>query len=309
MSLALEEFTDWVQRSLDDKVDEIMRRSANMSPGDIRTLVFHYLDEDDDVDLEPFLQKWPDVSEHAFRLAFGLVKTAYLTAAMFPVFSTLRADMGRSLLLTMAVSLDPWRFGGQLVSANDSKTIKAVVESLGGRSEIAEAVMGLLEDRVRPLHTMALTKALRLVYRYVVFVPALEAGIAIYNDGIMYPEEFAQIELLQAERGWAVTRFMAKYNWLDDDNAEKYSQTMVLLQECLGLSAYDEESEFVGQDPSAKDIILLFPTLQERIGLLACLITVLRSAGTLSRQAVEMCYLMGQAIEVPDAMVQDLLAE
>ena len=311
MSLALEEFTDWVQRSLEDEVEAVMRQAQGVPESEMRPMALHFSNYNMDNDISDFRANWPDCSERAFRLAYGMLKTSLLTAAMFPSFASQRADMGRSLLLTLGVSLDPWSFGGALVSPNERRPLKVVMDSLGGRSAVAERVEAILEDRVRALNYLPskVHRQMKYVYRYLVFTTALEVSMVIYNDGVMYPEEFAEIETLNVRRGWAVSRFMALYNWLDEVNVAEYSQTMGLLQEALGIVAQEEEEELLGIDPTARDIIMLFPTVQERLAILACLVVVLYSKGSLNDDDRELCHLLGHAIDIPANLVEDLLKE
>lgn len=299
MLVALEDLISWTQNVLRGEANEARRLGKIVDARGLREVALDLVDREGVYDLATFCARYPEDSPLALELAFRVIRTSYLTAAVFPRFVGVDVDMSDQLLLVMGIVLDPWRFGGQLVTVNAVTDYAERMQKLGGRQAVCESLMRIVEARVSNLADVGYPSAKSLLFRHIGVVVALEAALVVFDDGNMRPEELAAIELLRNSRAWAFSRFLAKACYVDEgNNMAAASRVMQMLHEAVGI-VVEEECQDIRPEPLARDLVKLFPGMQERSGVLACLAMVVAAGHGVTSNGEEFLHLMGEALEIP----------
>lgn len=258
-------------------------------------------------DCQELLEQYPEITREAANLAASMVAVACLTAAAFPSFAQMGQQMSNYLLVALGLVLDPWRFGGQLVTDGEVKPVQTVLDSLGGSQEVQRSLLRLLLVRGEALAQLVRVSNRPLVVPYAAVLSAVEAAMVLFDDGVMRPEEFYRIEKLREERSWAFRRFLAMANLVCPSIDEPMGQVQCCLLNSLGILADDDSIDTERDDPTAADIVELFPLPAERVWLVTCLALVLTASGPCNLRQEQFFYPIAAALGIGSEQARALL--
>lgn len=315
MSEPLEDLIDWTLDVLADETARARDEAARVPAGEVRSLAFRLSDSSDETPaLLRFLEARPGtvraegrpgLSREAAALAFHVLRTSLLTEACHRAPAEPLGDRTARLLLLLGLVLEPWRFGGEIVTEGPAEAPGAVLERMGGRALVVRRLQEMLEHRTRPLTRLPHPSARHGSFRFLTVAAATEAALAMYDDGAVRPEELAEVERLRSERGRAVLRLLSMASRADGSVGREENRTIRVLQECLGIP--EEEGAWAGPDPTAAELRELFPTPEERGGLVAGLAAVIAADGSVEPQEETMVRMVGLGLGVPAPRVEELL--
>lgn len=283
-------------------------RRAGAGHMELRSLAFRMSQaEDRSRALHRFVLELPGVKrpgEHAAMpleaawLGFRILRTALLTSALFP--DGPGPENGDRLLLLCGLVLDAPAFGSALQDSSDPGEALAM---LGGRAEVAARLHRLLDSRTRPLARLPDANAGRASFQFLTVAAAAEAALALFVDD---RAEVAHLEGLLAERGSGVLHLLSMASRADGSVAADENRVIRVIQECLGIS--EDDGADYRPDPTAQQLRDLFPTEEERAGLVGALAQVIAADGEVVPREEGMCRVVGLALGVPSARVEELLA-
>lgn len=231
----------------------------------------------------------------AAALGFRLLRTALLTSACFPEPPE---DLGDRLLLLCELVLDPGSFH---TSLGEPSSPAEAMARLGGRSQAAVRVQHLLESRTRPMARLPGAGS----FEFLTVAAAAEAGLALFEDRDLHPEEICEFERLQAERGRGILHLLSMASRADGNVGADENRVIRVIQECLGI--LEDDGADYRPDPTAQELRDLFPTEEERVALVAALATVIAADGEIDPREETMCRVVAMALGVPRPRLEELL--
>lgn len=270
-----------------DEATELRR--AGVGPLELRALAFRLSQaEDESPALRRFFLELPGrkgLSMEAAWLGFRIVRTALLTSALFP---DVPHAMVERLLRLAAFVLDPQEF-------------RYALEGMAP-PDLANRVGRLLEVRTRPLARLPDANAGRGSFQFLTVAAAAEVALAVFDQG---PADTDQLVRVLSERGFGVLHLLSMASRADGSVAADENRVIRIIQECLAIS--EEEGADVRPDPTAQDLRALFPTEEERAGLVGALAMVIAADGEVDPREATMCRVVGMALGVSQDRVEELL--
>lgn len=305
-----EELLEWCLEALGEERAQAHEESEGMEP---RSCAFRWSQaESESPGMRRFLVDLPGVRREsgveslpleAAWLGFRILRAALLASACVSRVEESREDLGDRLMLLTGLVLDPVGFRSLLVSEGEPLPPRDLVERLGGRTELARLLEKLLQDRTRPLLRLPRASAGRGSFEYLTVAAAAEAALALFDDRVLRPEEMEALEKALSARGTAVLRLLTMAGRADGRMDKDEDRAIRVIGECLGI----EEEESDSPDPTAEDLRRLFPTEEERAGLVSGLATVIAADGEVDRREELMCRVVASALGLSAARVDELL--